>query len=136
MGRGISPQDTSATRPVAVVNQTLVRKLFAPGENPIGQHFGGGSESVSEWEIVGVVEDTAYTDVRWKNHLMYFVPLGQRPLGTKQPIDKDENMYVNAIVLETRPPDEQHGNAGAADARGHQSQSDRPEIPDLRCADC
>jgi macrolide transport system ATP-binding/permease protein len=104
MGRGISPQDTSATRPVAVVNQTFVRKLFAPGENPIGQHFGGGSESASEWEIVGVVEDTAYTDVRWKNHLMYFVPLGQRPLGTKQPIDKDENMYVNAIVLETDHP--------------------------------
>ena len=104
MGRGISPQDTSATRPVAVVNQTFVRKLFAQGENPIGQHFGGGSETASEYEIVGVVEDTAYTDVRWKNHLMYFVPLGQRPMGTKQPIDKDENMYVNAIVIETDHP--------------------------------
>ncbi|HMD22104.1 MAG TPA: ABC transporter permease [Alloacidobacterium sp.] len=104
MGRGISPQDTSATRPVAVVNQTFVRKLFAPGENPIGQHFGGGSESTGEYEIVGVVEDTAYTDVRWKDHLMYFVPLGQRPLGTKQPIDKDENMYAGAIVLETAQP--------------------------------
>jgi len=104
MGRGISPQDTSATRPVAVVNQTFVRKLFAPGENPIGQHFGGGSESTGEYEIVGVVEDTAYTDVRWKDHLMYFVPLGQRPLGTKQPIDKDENMYAGAVVLETAQP--------------------------------
>jgi predicted permease len=101
MGRGIRGQDTSATRPVAVVNQTFVRKLFAPGENPIGQHFGSGTWAPAEWEIVGVVEDTAYTDVRWKNHLMYFVPLGQRPLGTKQPIDKDEDMYVNAIVLET-----------------------------------
>ncbi|QNI30327.1 ABC transporter permease [Alloacidobacterium dinghuense] len=104
MGRGIRVQDTSATRPVAVVNQTFVRKLFAPGENPIGQHFGDGSDSTSEWEIVGVVEDTAYTNVRWKNHLMYFVPLGQRPLGTKEPIEKDEDMYVNAIVLETDHP--------------------------------
>jgi predicted permease len=104
MGRGIRAQDTSATRSVAVVNQTFVRKLFAPGENPIGQHFGSGSDSTSEWEIVGVVEDTAYTNVRWKNHLMYFVPLGQRPLGTKQPIEKDEDMYVNAIVLETDHP--------------------------------
>jgi len=104
MGRGIMAQDTSATRPVAVVNQTFVRKLFAPGENPIGQHFGGSSESASEYEIVGVVEDTAYTNVRWKDHLMYFVPLGQRPLGSKQPIDKDENMYVGAIVLETDRP--------------------------------
>jgi macrolide transport system ATP-binding/permease protein len=104
MGRGIRPQDTSATRPVAVVNQTFARKLFAPGENPIGQHFGGSSESASEFEIVGVVEDTAYTDVRWKDHLMYFVPLGQRPLGTKQPIEKDENMYAGAIVIETDHP--------------------------------
>jgi macrolide transport system ATP-binding/permease protein len=104
MGRGISPQDTSATRPVAVVNQAFVRKLFAPGENPIGQHFGGGSETAGQYEIVGVVEDTAYTDVRWKDHLMYFVPLGQRPLGTKQPIDKDENMYAGAIVIETERP--------------------------------
>ncbi len=104
MGRGISPQDTSATRPVAVVNQTFVKKLFAPGENPIGQHFGGSSETASEYEIVGVVEDTAYTNVRWKDHLMYFVPVGQRPLGTKQPIDKDENMYAGAIVLETDHP--------------------------------
>jgi predicted permease len=104
MGRGISPQDTSATRPVAVVNQTFVRKLFAPGENPIGQHFGGSSETANEYEIVGVVEDTAYTNVRWKDHLMYFVPVGQRPMGTKQPIDKDENMYVGAIVVETERP--------------------------------
>ena len=104
MGRGIRAQDTSATRPVAVVNQTFVRKLFAPGENPIGQHLGGSHETAGEYEIVGVVEDTAYTDVRWKDHLMYFVPLGQRPLGTKQPIEKDENMYVNAIVLETDHP--------------------------------
>ena len=71
MGRGIGAQDTSAARPVAVVNQTFVRKLFAPGENPIGQHFGGGSKTAGECEIVGVVEDTAYTDVRWKDHLMY-----------------------------------------------------------------
>ncbi|HYK36391.1 ABC transporter permease [Alloacidobacterium sp.] len=104
MGRGIGTQDTSATRPVAVVNQTFVRKLFAAGENPIGQHFGGGPESPAEWEIVGVVEDTAYTNVRWKDHLMYFVPLGQRPLGTKEPIEKDESMYVNAIVLDTDYP--------------------------------
>jgi predicted permease len=104
MGRGIRVQDSSATRPVAIVNQTFVRKLFAPGENPIGQHFGSGTWAPAEWEIVGVVEDTAYTNVRWKNHLMYFVPVGQRPLGTKQPIEKDEDMYVNAIVIETDRP--------------------------------
>ncbi|MBO0798559.1 MAG: ABC transporter permease, partial [Blastocatellia bacterium] len=40
MGRGISPQDTSSSRRVAVVNQTFLRRLFDPGENLIGRSFG------------------------------------------------------------------------------------------------
>ncbi|HEY4357875.1 MAG TPA: ABC transporter permease [Acidobacteriaceae bacterium] len=105
MGRGIGVQDTSATRPVAVVNQSFVKKMFKPGENPIGQHFGpAGTKSSGAFEIVGVVEDTTYLTVRWTDHLAFFVPLGQRPLGTDQPIEKDESMYVGAIVLETSRP--------------------------------
>src|SRR6185437_16080940 len=42
MGRGIRPGDTATSRPVAVVNEAFVKKFFAPGENPIGQCFGGG----------------------------------------------------------------------------------------------
>ena len=42
MGRGIGVQDTPTAPTVAVVNQTFVKKFFKPGENPIGQHFGGG----------------------------------------------------------------------------------------------
>jgi predicted permease len=104
-GRGITPQDTASSRTVAVVNEAFVRKLFQPGENPIGQHFGGGgTKSVGDWEIVGVVEDTAYTNVTLKNHLMYFVPLPQRPPSDTDPIEKDENMYAGAIVLKTDRP--------------------------------
>ncbi|HZD46946.1 MAG TPA: ABC transporter permease, partial [Acidobacteriaceae bacterium] len=40
MGRGISVQDTSTAPPVALVNQSFVKK-FCHGANPIGQHFGG-----------------------------------------------------------------------------------------------
>ena len=99
-GRGITAQDTAAARTVAVANEAFVRKLFQAGENPIGQHFGGGGpKSTGDWEIVGVVEDTAYTSATWKDHLMYFVPLPQRPPSDKDPIEKDENMYAGAIVL-------------------------------------
>jgi predicted permease len=103
MGRGISLQDTSASRPVAVVNQAFVKKLFNPGENPIGRSF-GLPNSGGEFEIVGVVEDTVYTSVRWKDHLMYFVPLPQRELNTKEPIETDVMMYAGAIVLKTAWP--------------------------------
>jgi macrolide transport system ATP-binding/permease protein len=104
MGRDIGVQDTPSSPTVAVVNQSFVKKLFKPGENPIGQHFGGGPKSTGDFEIVGVAEDTAYTSVRWKDHLMYFVPLMQRPASDKDPIEKDDGLYVGAIVLETAAP--------------------------------
>ncbi len=104
MGRGIRVTDTASSSPVAVVNESFVRKFFNPGENPIGQHFGGGPKSVGDWEIVGVVEDTAYQSATWKDHRMYFVSLPQRPPSDKDPIEKDEGMYAGAIVLKTGRP--------------------------------
>ena len=43
-----------------------------------------------------VVEDTAYTDVRWKNHSMFFVPIMQRYASDKDPIEKDLSLYAGA----------------------------------------
>jgi macrolide transport system ATP-binding/permease protein len=104
MGRGIRPDDTADSQHVAVVNKEFVRQLFKPGENPIGQHFGWDQKAAGDWEIVGVVEDTAYQSATWKDHMMYFVPLLQRPLSADYPINKDENMYAYAIVLKTSRP--------------------------------
>ncbi len=104
MGRGIGVQDTPTSPTVAVVNQTFVKKLFKPGENPIGRHFGGGPKSSGDFEIVGVVEDTTYTDARWKDHLMYFLPLMQRPPSDTGPIEQDDSLYSGAIVLEAAAP--------------------------------
>lgn len=102
-GRGIREQDTPASTIIAVVNKSFVKKLFKPGENPIGQHF-GAPDRPSDYEIAGVVEDTAYTNPTWKDHPMYFVPLPQRPAGIKKPIDNDEMMYASAIVLKVAHP--------------------------------
>ena len=104
MGRGIGVQDTSTAPTVAVVNESFVKKFFKPGENPIGRRFGGGPQSSGDFEIVGVVEDTAYTSVQWKDHLMYFVPITQRPPSRKGPIEQDTSLYAGAIVLETARP--------------------------------
>jgi ABC-type antimicrobial peptide transport system permease subunit len=78
-------------------------KEFFKGENPIGQRIGNPS-SPGDFEVVGVVEDTAYTDVRWKNHSMYFVPIMQRNASSKDPIEKDDSLYAGAIVIETARP--------------------------------
>jgi len=106
MGRGIGPQDVSAAHTIAVVNQTFVKDLFPNGENPIGRHFGSPAppEASGDYEIVGVVEDTVYTTVRWKDHRMYFVPITQRPPSAKSPIEQDLSLYAGALVLETQWP--------------------------------
>jgi macrolide transport system ATP-binding/permease protein len=105
MGRGIGVQDTSSAPTVAVVNKEFAKKLFKPGENPIGRHFGApGPDSTGDFEIVGVVEDTTYTTVRWKDHRMYFVPMMQRGASSRQPIEKDTSLYAGAIVVETEQP--------------------------------
>jgi len=106
MGRGITERDVANALTIAVVNQEFVKKFF-PGVNPIGQHFGPpGPESTGDYEIVGVVEDTVYTSVRWKEHRMYFVPILQRPPRVEKmnPIDTDESLYAGAMVLATDRP--------------------------------
>ncbi|HEY1767534.1 MAG TPA: ABC transporter permease [Terracidiphilus sp.] len=109
MGRGFTPQDTLNAPPVAVVNQEFVKQFFGK-RNPIGHRFGfSGPQKVPQdgaHEIVGVVEDTVYTSVYWKNHAMYFLPLTQ-PAGIPtpdDPLDKDQSMYAGALVVQTAYP--------------------------------
>jgi predicted permease len=102
MGRGIGVQDTATAPTVAVVNKEFVRQFFG-NRNPIGARF-GQPHSPGDYEIVGVVEDTIYQDVRWKNHMMFFLPMMQRPASDTEPIEDDLNLYAGAIVLETDRP--------------------------------
>ncbi len=105
MGRGITPQDTMSAPPVVVVNKEFVKQFFKPGENPIGHRMGGpGPKSPGDYEIVGVVDDTTYTSVQWKDHAMYFVPILQRGASEQDPISKDISLYAGALVIQTSHP--------------------------------
>jgi predicted permease len=76
-GRGIEREDTAKTRPVAVVNETFVKRFF-PGENPMGRHFGMDIPAyASSFEIVGVARDANYSDLQGELRPMFFVPLTQ-----------------------------------------------------------
>jgi predicted permease len=103
MGRGFEVQDNSTAPAVAVVNQTFVKNFFKDGSNPIGRRM-GHPDSPGDFEIVGVVEDTVYTAVQWKNHSMYFTPMVQRVPSDKDPIENDISLYAGAIVIETARP--------------------------------
>ncbi|KAA6458703.1 ABC transporter permease [Acidobacteria bacterium AB60] len=110
MGRGFTPQDTLNSPGVAVVNQEFVKQFFGK-RNPIGHRFGfagpGNAGKDGAHEIVGVVEDTTYTSVYWKDHAMYFLPLTQRA-GTandpENPVEKDLSRYAGAMVIQTSRP--------------------------------
>jgi predicted permease len=103
LGRAFTENDTATAPIVAIVNQTFVKDLIPKGTNPIGQHF-GSPKSTLDYEIVGVVDDTAYTAVQWKDHRMYFTPMLQRPLSNKGPIDQDISLYAGALVIQTARP--------------------------------
>jgi predicted permease len=63
LGRTIGPGDTSAAPRVAVINQTLAHRYFV-SSNPIGRRFGGDAKTSGDIEIVGVVGDATYADLR------------------------------------------------------------------------
>jgi predicted permease len=71
VGRTFRMSDLRSTQPVAVVNQAFVRK-FLESRNPIGFHFKHGTQ---DWEIVGVVADTKYDNLRKEDAPTAYIPL-------------------------------------------------------------
>jgi macrolide transport system ATP-binding/permease protein len=100
-GRGITVHDTATSTPVVVVNETFVKKFFPHGENPIGVHFGiSGVKSSGDWEIVGVVSDIKYNNLRQPTRAMYFRPLLQ--VAHTEPEGDIRSLYAGAIMLQTK----------------------------------
>jgi predicted permease len=81
LGRDFTQNDTAASTRVAVVNQTFVHKLLA-GADPIGRTLRTGAEPnypSTVYEIVGVIPDTQYNDLRGQTPPMAFAPASQFP---------------------------------------------------------
>jgi putative ABC transport system permease protein len=77
IGRDFESGDRVGSRPVAIVNETFVRR-FLPGEQPIGQTVRLGFEPDTRYEIVGVVGDTVYTTPREGMLATMYVSMAQR----------------------------------------------------------
>jgi predicted permease len=78
LGRMIEERDTAASAPVVVVNQTFVNEYF-PRTNPLGQHMEHGEPFKAPGsEIVGVVSDSKFFDLREKPKPMVFYPISQK----------------------------------------------------------
>src|SRR5262249_18461929 len=104
-GRVIEPSDTSASRRVAVVNQTFVRTLLN-GASPIGRMLQTSAEPgypATDYEIVGVIGDTKYNSLRAPTPPMAFAPAGQHPaLGAGASLVIHSNLTSEATMAAVR----------------------------------
>jgi predicted permease len=78
-GRGFTSVDREGSLPVAIVNESMERR-FWPGQNPLGKRFRekGGSHWI---EVVGVVRDTKYRELREDFKPCFYRPIFQKPTG-------------------------------------------------------
>lgn len=96
-GRNFNETDTKTSAPVAIVNETFVRKFF-PNTDPVGKHFrrvGDQIKPAAQIEIVGLVRDSKYESIREDTLPQAFFPATQAREG-------DEAQYFE--VRTTRRP--------------------------------
>jgi len=77
-GRDIDESDTATAAKVVLINEAFARRHFA-GVNPVGQTMMVGSEGADRnpMEIIGVVQDAAFTSVRDPIEPTLYRPLAQ-----------------------------------------------------------
>ena len=75
-GRGFSLQDQASSQRVAVINETMAKRLW-PGEEAIGHHFWFGKTEDAPVEVVGVVKDGRYSEAMEDQRPYFYVPLSQ-----------------------------------------------------------
>ncbi|AMY12032.1 Macrolide export ATP-binding/permease protein MacB [Luteitalea pratensis] len=73
-GRAFGAEDSATTRRVGVISETMARRYF-PNQSPIGRRLSWGSSNFDAdgYEIVGVVEDARYNDVRTESVNMTYL---------------------------------------------------------------
>lgn len=95
-GRDFTEQDTAHSPPVVIVNEEFVRE-FLSGGNAIGATFRTNAEPhypETQYQIVGVVKDAKYADLRDSVPPISFAPASQFP----------EDRYWTAIFIRSSAP--------------------------------
>jgi len=110
-GRDFTRSDTSSAPRVAIINETLARKIF-PGEDPIGRSIALEIGAGAPREIVGIAKDVRHYDLESAAMLQIYEPYLQMP---------SEDM---TLLLKTGPAPETL--AGAARAAIFAIDKDQP----------
>ena len=105
-GRGITEQDTSTSRHVAVINEAFARK-FLKNEDPIGKYFGRDGMGARQYEIVGIAKDARYLTLALDKPIgpFFFLPEQQHDFSPKAETTEVSpgSHFLRDIVIVTRP---------------------------------
>jgi len=97
IGRGITDVDQPGSAPVAVISDTMARRLW-PGENPIGRSIRMGRARPVEREIVGVAEDIRVSGLYEPPEMYVYVPFAQRQQGFGLLLVETENDAASVVA--------------------------------------
>ena len=76
-GRPFSPEDGDSAPRVAIINETMARYYF--GEiDPVGKRFSWAAAAAKNIEIVGVVKDAKYDNLRQDTPRLVYLPAAQQ----------------------------------------------------------
>jgi predicted permease len=75
-GRELTDQDDRTSRPVIIVNERLAA-MFWPGQDPVGKSLRIDRRGSPEAEVIGVVADVKYRDLREAAAPMVYMPILQ-----------------------------------------------------------
>jgi predicted permease len=93
-GRSFTPRDRAASPRVAILNDTAARAYFGAGD-AIGRRVNFPGQPIKDdYEIVGVVRDARYEDLRTADERMAYLP-----------IEQSFDLITNAIVAVRGPGD-------------------------------
>lgn len=95
-GRDFDANDTETSPKVAIVNQTFVRRYLG-GADPLGKAFLTAAEPnypESQYQIVGVIKDTKYFNLRDEAPPISYAPAAQYP---------DKRLWTSMYIRSSAP---------------------------------
>ncbi|HLY41588.1 MAG TPA: ABC transporter permease [Terracidiphilus sp.] len=83
-GRSFGAEDTPTSQPVAIISESIARRLF-PAGSPIGRTYAIGSPDGMgkqlHVQVIGVAKDVKFDDVAEPEHYIDYLPYSQRDWG-------------------------------------------------------
>lgn len=104
-GRGLTEEDTSTSRHVAVINEAFARKFFK-NQDPIGKYFGRDEMGTRLYEVVGVAKDARYLNFWLDKPIVpfFFLPEQQHDFSPKDGAEvSPSSHFMRDIVIVTKP---------------------------------